>query len=72
MRQPDRHHDGHGNHHGGLDDQLRTNILILDACRNNPMAPQVAAAGAGRAIEGGGGLAAPSSLGQARRWGPER
>jgi uncharacterized caspase-like protein len=29
----------------GLDDQLRTNIFILDACRNNPMAPQVAAAG---------------------------
>jgi len=23
----------------GLDDQLRTNIFILDACRNNPMAP---------------------------------
>jgi tetratricopeptide (TPR) repeat protein len=46
----------------GLDDQLRTNILIMDACRNNPMAPQVASAGAGRGIEGGG-LAAPSSLG---------
>jgi uncharacterized caspase-like protein len=46
----------------GLDDQLRTNILILDACRNNPMAPQVASAGANRAIAGGG-LAAPSSLG---------
>jgi tetratricopeptide (TPR) repeat protein len=46
----------------GLDDQLRTNILILDACRNNPMAPQVASAGVGGAIEGGG-LAAPSSLG---------
>ena len=46
----------------GLDDQLRTNILILDACRNNPMAPQVASAGVGRAIEGSG-LAAPSSLG---------
>jgi len=46
----------------GLDDQLRTNILILDACRNNPMAPQVVSAGAGRAIEGGG-LAAPASLG---------
>jgi uncharacterized caspase-like protein len=46
----------------GLDDQLRTNILILDACRNNPMAPQVASAGSGRGIEGGG-LAAPSSLG---------
>jgi tetratricopeptide (TPR) repeat protein len=46
----------------GLDDQLRTNILILDACRNNPMAPQMASAGTNRAIEGGG-LAAPSSLG---------
>lgn len=46
----------------GLDDQLRTNILILDACRNNPMAPQVASVGKGRAIEAGG-LAAPSSLG---------
>jgi tetratricopeptide (TPR) repeat protein len=46
----------------GLGDQLRTNILILDACRNNPMAPQVASAGTGRAIDGGG-LAAPSSLG---------
>src|SRR5262245_42522426 len=46
----------------GLDDQLRTNILIMDACRNNPMAPQVASAGAGRGIEGGG-LAAPSALG---------
>lgn len=51
----------------GLDDQVRTNILILDACRNNPMAPKVATAGASRAIEGGidagSGLAAPISLG---------
>src|SRR5262245_21252738 len=47
----------------GLDDQLRTNILIMDACRNNPMAPQAAAAGTGRAIEGGASLAAPSALG---------
>lgn len=46
----------------GLDDQLRTNILILDACRNNPMAPQAAATSTGRAIEASG-LAAPSSLG---------
>jgi uncharacterized caspase-like protein len=30
----------------GLDDQVRTNILILDACRNNPMAQKVASAGA--------------------------
>jgi tetratricopeptide (TPR) repeat protein len=47
----------------GLDDQLRTNILILDACRNNPMAPQIASAGANRGIEAGSGLAAPTSLG---------
>ena len=50
----------------GLDDQVRTNILILDACRNNPMAPKVAAAGTSRGIEAmevGSGLAAPTSLG---------
>ena len=47
----------------GLDDQVRTNILIFDACRNNPMAPQVAAAGSNRGIEGASGLAAPTSLG---------
>lgn len=47
----------------GLDDQVRTNILIFDACRNNPMAQQVASAGTHRAIEGASGLAAPTSLG---------
>jgi len=47
----------------GLDDQVRTNILILDACRNNPMAPQAAPAGANRGIEAGSGLAAPVTLG---------
>jgi uncharacterized caspase-like protein len=47
----------------GLDDQVRTNILILDACRNNPVAPQVASAGPSRAIEPGSGLAAPAALG---------
>ena len=48
----------------GLDDQVRTNILIFDACRNNPMAQQAASAGAHRGIEGGAsGLAAPTSLG---------
>ncbi|MGT2434864.1 caspase family protein [Bradyrhizobium betae] len=47
----------------GLDDQVRTNILIFDACRNNPMAQQVASAGSNRAIEGASGLAAPQSLG---------
>lgn len=47
----------------GLDDQVRTNILIFDACRNNPMAQQLASAGINRAIEGASGLAAPTSLG---------
>lgn len=47
----------------GLDDQVRTNILIMDACRNNPMAQQVASADANRGIEAGSGLAAPTSLG---------
>jgi tetratricopeptide (TPR) repeat protein len=47
----------------GLDDQVRTNILILDACRNNPVAPQVASAGPSRTIEPGSGLAAPAALG---------
>ncbi|NOJ50724.1 caspase family protein [Bradyrhizobium archetypum] len=47
----------------GLDDQVRTNILILDACRNNPMAPKLASTGPARDIEVGSGLAAPASLG---------
>jgi tetratricopeptide (TPR) repeat protein len=47
----------------GLDDQVRTNILIFDACRNNPMATQLATAGTNRGIEGVSGLAAPTSLG---------
>jgi uncharacterized caspase-like protein len=47
----------------GLDDQVRTNILILDACRNNPMAPKLASAGPARDIGAGSGLAAPATLG---------
>ncbi|NOJ43495.1 caspase family protein [Bradyrhizobium australiense] len=47
----------------GLDDQVRTNILILDACRNNPMAPRLASAGPARSIEASSGLAAPATLG---------
>jgi tetratricopeptide (TPR) repeat protein len=48
----------------GLDDQVRTNILILDACRNNPLEPHVVASAApDRAIEAGSGLAAPTALG---------
>jgi uncharacterized caspase-like protein len=50
----------------GLDDQVRTNILIFDACRNNPMEQRAAPAGPSRAIESGSGLAAPASLGWAR------
>ncbi|MGJ4931652.1 caspase family protein [Bradyrhizobium sp. HKCCYLS2038] len=47
----------------GLDDQVRTNILILDACRNNPFAPpEPTGPTASRGISAGG-LAAPSSLG---------
>ncbi|MGJ4888158.1 caspase family protein [Bradyrhizobium sp. HKCCYLRH3099] len=47
----------------GLDDQIRTNILILDACRNNPFAaPMTASAGASRSLSASG-LAAPTSLG---------
>jgi tetratricopeptide (TPR) repeat protein len=53
----------------GLDDQVRTNILIFDACRNNPMAQRVVSAGAGRGIEGASGLAAPGSLGSGATFG---
>ncbi len=45
----------------GLDDQVRTNILIFDACRNNPMAPRTASAVPERSIEAGSGLAAPTA-----------
>ncbi|WP_284418064.1 MULTISPECIES: caspase family protein [unclassified Bradyrhizobium] len=47
----------------GLDDQVRTNILILDACRNNPFAPQAGATEPGRGLTGATGLAAPAALG---------
>jgi tetratricopeptide (TPR) repeat protein len=46
-----------------LDDQVRTNILIFDACRNNPLEPKVASAAPDRTIEAGPGLAAPTTLG---------
>ncbi len=46
----------------GLDDNIRTNILIFDACRNNPF-EKVADAGGGRSITISTGLASPSSLG---------
>jgi uncharacterized caspase-like protein len=47
----------------GLNDQVRTNILIFDACRNNPLEAQVASNAPNRAIAAGSGLAAPASLG---------
>jgi tetratricopeptide (TPR) repeat protein len=43
-----------------LDDQVRTNILIFDACRNNPMAERIASAPPSRSIEAGG-LAQPAA-----------
>jgi uncharacterized caspase-like protein len=48
----------------GLDDQIRTNIVILDACRNNPVAPPAAVAQASRSVTVRSGLAAPSGLGK--------
>ena len=48
----------------GLDDQVRTNILILDACRNNPMAPRLASHPVRPATSRpGSGLAVPTTLG---------
>jgi tetratricopeptide (TPR) repeat protein len=46
----------------GLDDNIRTNILIFDACRNNPF-EKVADAGGSRSISISIGLASPGSLG---------
>jgi uncharacterized caspase-like protein len=45
----------------GLDDQVRTNILIFDACRNNPMAQRTTSAEPIRSIEAVSGLAAPTA-----------
>jgi uncharacterized caspase-like protein len=47
----------------GLDDQLRTNILIFDACRNNPLTQQIASVEPSRSIQGESGLAAPVTPG---------
>ena len=48
----------------GLDDQIRTNIIILDACRDNPMAQKMAAdPGTSRSLKVRSGLAAPAALG---------
>lgn len=48
----------------GLDDQIRTNIVILDACRNNPAVQRGAGAEGGRSVSVRSGLAAPSGLGK--------
>jgi uncharacterized caspase-like protein len=49
----------------GLDDQVRTNIVILDACRDNPTAKNVTqVAGISRSVAVRSGLAAPSGLGK--------
>ena len=49
----------------GLDDQVRTNIVILDACRDNPTAGAAAqVAGSSRSVAVRSGLAAPAGLGK--------
>ena len=49
----------------GLDDGIRANIVILDACRNNPFARKVVESrDAGRSVSAPSGLASPSSLGK--------
>ena len=48
----------------GLDDGIRANIVILDACRNNPLAQATQPAGSGRAVAVPTGLAPPSNLGK--------
>jgi hypothetical protein len=47
----------------GVDDQVRTNILILDACRNNQLEQRVASAGPEPGHRSGSGPAAPTVLG---------
>jgi uncharacterized caspase-like protein len=47
----------------GLDDKIRTNIIILDACRDNPLAAGSDQASSGRSIRVRSGLATPSGLG---------
>ena len=48
----------------GLDDKIRTNIIVLDACRDNPLAQKAAqATDAGRSVTVRSGLATPEGLG---------
>lgn len=47
----------------GLNDNIRTNIIVLDACRDNPLAQKAAqVASATRSVTVRSGLAAPSGL----------
>jgi tetratricopeptide (TPR) repeat protein len=46
----------------GLDDGQRTNVIFLDACRNNPFAEKVASATLGRSSPASPGLTSPSAL----------
>jgi tetratricopeptide (TPR) repeat protein len=48
----------------GLDDEIRTNIVILDACRDNPLAHQATQIAASRSVAVRSGLAAPTDLGK--------
>ncbi len=49
----------------GLDDNIRANIVFLDACRDNPIARKVAQSeDAGRSVGVASGLASPSGLGK--------
>ena len=48
----------------GLDDGIRANIVILDACRNNPLVQAVQPTGSGRSVAVPTGLAPPSNLGK--------
>lgn len=49
----------------GLDNQIRTNIVILDACRDNPLAAKaISENAASRSVAVRSGLAAPAGLGK--------
>lgn len=49
----------------GLDDQIRTNVVILDACRDDPFAGRTAEGETGRGLTLAPGLAPPGALGGA-------
>ncbi len=53
----------------GLDDQVRTNILIFDAYRNNPLEQQAASSEPNRGLSASTGLAAPAALGSGQTLG---